>query len=514
MTETTTPSVVGRYVLHAAIARGGMATIHLARLLGAEGFSRTVAAKRLHPQFTEDAEFLRMFLDEARIASKVHHPNVVPMLDVVQSGAEVILVQEYVHGVPLDKILRAMCQQRKALPIGVVIAIISGMLAGLHAAHEATDELGHHLQIVHRDVSPQNVIVGVDGIPRLLDFGVAKAALSGNVTRAGVFKGKLAYTSPEQLQGIVTQAADIYAASVVLWEALAGRRLYRAASEAELIAAVMGGTLQKLTEAVDKSQVSPERWALLQKLEPLVSKGLAFAMTDRFTSAAEMQDALLKIAPAATPLEVSKWVKQLGKEYLEGREKVIATEESSFRRQRAALPDAPITELMERSTAGTAPGLTSQPSRTSTALQTSMVAPLPEPARGRSQWAMFGALLLIGGLLGAILLVLMRSPAEAAAVASATMSTTSTPLSEVLAPTPPPPSPPAVAAPIVTATATATATAIAPVATPVAVYRPAPPSFAAAPRAFVSTPPPAPTTDCSPPFYFDGKKKIFKPGCL
>ena len=511
MTESTTPSVVGRYVLHAAIARGGMATIHLARLIGAEGFSRTVAAKRLHPQFTEDAEFLRMFLDEARIASKVHHPNVVPMLDVVQSGAEVILVQEYVHGVPLDKLLRAMCQQRKALPVGVVIAIISGMLAGLHAAHEATDELGQHLQIVHRDVSPQNVIVGVDGIPRLLDFGVAKAALSSNVTRAGVFKGKLAYTSPEQLQGIVTQAADIYAASVVLWEALAGRRLYRAASEAELIAAVMADSLQKLTEAVDKSQVSTERWELLQKLEPLVAKGLAFEMTDRFTSAAEMQDALLKIAPAATPLEVSKWVKQLGKEYLEGRDKVIATEESSFRRQRSALPDVPVGELTERSTAGTAPGLTSQPSRTSTALQTSMVAPLPEPARGRSQWAMFGALLLIGGLLAAILLVLMRSPAEAAAVVSATMSTTSTPLSEVLAPTPPP----VVAAP--TASAAVIATATAPVATPVAVYRPAPPSFAAAPaapRGIVSTPPPAPTTDCSPPFYFDGKKKIFKPGCL
>ena len=509
MNETTTPSVVGRYVLHAAIARGGMATIHLARLMGAEGFSRTVAAKRLHPQFTEDAEFLRMFLDEARIASKVHHPNVVPMLDVVQAGAEVILVQEYVHGVPLDKLLRAMCQQKKALPIGVIVAIVSGMLAGLHAAHEATDELGQHLQIVHRDVSPQNVIVGVDGIPRLLDFGVAKAAMSGHVTRAGVFKGKLAYTSPEQLQGIVTQAADIYAASVVLWEALAGRRLYRAASEAELIAAVMAGSLQKLTDAVDKSQTSPERWELLQKLEPLVAKGLSFAMSDRFASAADMQDALLKAAPAATPLEVSKWVRQLGKDYLEGREKVIATEESSFRRQRAALAGAPIGELTERSLPDSAPGLTSQPTATATALQTSMAAPLPEPARGRSQWAMIGALLLIGGLLGAILLVLTRSPASA--VVSATMSTTSTPLSDVLAPTPPPAPAASTAPPI----ATATAIAIAPASTHGVAYRPAPPSYAAAPRGIVSPPPPAATTtDCSPPFYFDGKKKIFKPGCL
>jgi serine/threonine-protein kinase len=508
MTETTTPSVVGRYVLHAAIARGGMATIHLARLLGAEGFSRTVAAKRLHPQFTEDAEFLRMFLDEARIASKVHHPNVVPMLDVVQSGAEVILVQEYVHGVPLDKLLRGMCQQKKVLPIGVVLAIVTGMLAGLHAAHEATDEMGEHLQIVHRDVSPQNVIVGVDGIPRLLDFGVAKAALSGHVTRAGVFKGKLAYTSPEQLQGIVTQAADIYAASVVLWEALTGRRLYRASNEAELVAAVMADKLQKLTEVVDRAQTTPERWELLQKLEPLVAKGLSFAMCDRFASAAEMQDALLKAAPVATPLEVSKWVRLLGKEYLEGREKVIATEESSFRRQRAALPGSPVAELTERSVAGTAPGVTSQPSATATALQTSLVAsiPIPQPQRGRSQWAIIGALLLIGGLLGAILLVLMRSPMEAS-VAAAALSTSSTSLTAVLSATPSPT--PAASTPAPTPSVSASA----PSPMPVAVYRPAAPAFAA-PRPVVSTPAAAPTTDCSPPFYFDGKKKIFKPGCL
>src|SRR5580693_5147504 len=137
-----TTTVVGRYVLHAPIARGGMATIHLARLLGAEGFSRLVAAKRLHPQFTEDAEFLAMFLDEARIASKVHHPNVVPVLDVVHDGAEVVLVQEYVHGVPLDKLLRAAREAHVVLPVGVVVAVVRDMLAGLFAAHEAKDEMG------------------------------------------------------------------------------------------------------------------------------------------------------------------------------------------------------------------------------------------------------------------------------------------------------------------------------------------------------------------------------------
>src|SRR3954468_676707 len=161
MNKPVAPTIVGRYVLHAPIARGGMATIHLARLLGAEGFSRTVAAKRLHPQFTEDPDFTKMFIDEARIASKVRHPNVVPMLDVVQNGTEVILVQEYIHGVPLDKLLRAARQQSQPLPIDIVVTIVSGLLAGLSAAHETKDELGQPLGIVHRDISPQNVIVGI-----------------------------------------------------------------------------------------------------------------------------------------------------------------------------------------------------------------------------------------------------------------------------------------------------------------------------------------------------------------
>ena len=511
MNEPPAPTVVGRYVLHAPIARGGMATIHLARLLGAEGFSRTVAAKRLHPQFTEDAEFLKMFLDEARIASKVHHPNVVPMLDVVQSGTEVILVQEYVHGVPFDKLLRAVNQQKKVLPIGVVVAIVSGMLAGLHAAHEATDELGHPLGIVHRDVSPQNVIVGIDGIPRLLDFGVAKATLSSHVTRAGVFKGKLAYTSPELLQGIVTQSTDIYAASVVLWEALAGRRLYIAMNEAELVSAVMTGAVTKLTDAVVQSLVPPERWELIQKLEPVLSKGLSFAMGDRYSTAAEMQDALLKAAPAATPAEVSKWVKLLGKEYLEGREKVIVSEESSWRKQKSA-PGAEVLpeEATERSAPGSAPSVVSQPSATATALQTTVMAQLPAPSRGRAQWAIVGVLLLIGGLLAAILLLMVRAPRVSAA--SLETTATATPLPPIVAA--PAPDADAAAAQLTPPPSSAGSASSAPAATHTPQVVRVAPVVPVVPRATAPTTPPAPAGDCNPPFYFDGKKKIFKPGCL
>jgi serine/threonine-protein kinase len=174
---------VGRYALHRQIARGGMATIHVARLVGDEGFSRIVAAKRLLPELAEDPEFVAMFLDEARIASRVHHRNVVPVLDVVNTGDEVVLVQEYVHGVPLHWLLNRARQTEALIPIEISVAIACQVLAGLHAAHETTDEMGAPLHVVHRDVSPQNVMVATDGTARLLDFGVAKSLMAAHVTR-------------------------------------------------------------------------------------------------------------------------------------------------------------------------------------------------------------------------------------------------------------------------------------------------------------------------------------------
>src|SRR5215510_12519424 len=162
MTEKHQPITVGRYLLHRKIARGGMATIHIARLLGDVGFSRIVAAKRMHPELVEDREFVAMFLDEARIASKVHHRNVVPVLDVVSLGSEVVLVQEYVHGAPLSLLLRASCEAKTHVPIPVAAALACQVLAGLHAAHETIDEIGERLNIVHRDVSPQNIMVATD----------------------------------------------------------------------------------------------------------------------------------------------------------------------------------------------------------------------------------------------------------------------------------------------------------------------------------------------------------------
>ena len=183
--------VVGRYALYQAIAAGGMATVHLGRLLGPVGFSRTVAIKRLHEQFASDPEFVAMFLDEARVAARVRHPNVVPTLDVVATGGELFLVMEYVPGESLARLARELRGRKATFPLRILSALMAGVLHGLHAAHEAKDEHGHPLDIVHRDVSPANVMISIDGIPRLLDFGIAKARTSTHHTREGIFKGKL-----------------------------------------------------------------------------------------------------------------------------------------------------------------------------------------------------------------------------------------------------------------------------------------------------------------------------------
>ena len=166
-------AAIGRYLLFGEIASGGMATVHLGRLSGPAGFARTVAIKQLHPQFAKDPDFVSMFLDEARLAGRVRHPNVVPTLDVEVIENEIYLVMEYVQGASLAKLLRLARTAGQVPDPRIISAIVGGMLQGLHAAHEARGELDEPLEIVHRDVSPQNILVGVDGISRVLDLSAS-----------------------------------------------------------------------------------------------------------------------------------------------------------------------------------------------------------------------------------------------------------------------------------------------------------------------------------------------------
>ena len=199
MVETPAPRMhLGNYEPLLQLATGGMATVYVARQSGAAGFERLVVVKRVHPHLLANREFSDMFRDEARLAAMLHHPNVVAVTDVVESEGELFLVMEYVDSVALSTLLKTSVDKRERLPPPVVVRILVDALAGLHAAHEAIDMRGNRLEIIHRDVSPQNVIVGSDGSSRLIDFGVAKARHRLTETKSGSLKGKYGYMSPEQ----------------------------------------------------------------------------------------------------------------------------------------------------------------------------------------------------------------------------------------------------------------------------------------------------------------------------
>src|ERR1700722_7507634 len=309
--------IVGRYALYGELASGGMATVHLGRLIGSVGFSRTVAIKRLHEQFAKDPEFVSMFLDEARLCARIRHPNVVPTLDVIAGDRQLLLVMEYVQGESLSRLFRASVTRGERVPLKIAVSILSGMLHGLHAAHEAKDEHGQPLGIVHRDVSPQNVLIGADGVARVLDFGVAKAKGRLYTTQDGRVKGKLAYMAPEQLRSDpVDRKSDIFAASIVAWELFTGKRLFESENE--------GGTITKLLldpippfgsvvpEAVDPN--SPPG-----ALDKSVMRGLERDPANRFDTARDMATAMEDAVHAASVAQVGTWVESVAADVLHAR---------------------------------------------------------------------------------------------------------------------------------------------------------------------------------------------------
>ncbi len=317
----------GRYAIYDEIASGGMATVHFGCSLGAASFSRVVAIKRLHAHLARENEFVRMFMDEARVAARIRHPNVAPTLDVVATDREIFLVMEYVHGESLSKLLGAMRARREPMPLPVAAAILIGVLGGLHAAHEATDERGISLRIVHRDVSPHNVIVGTDGIARLVDFGIAKAVGRLQQTQTGEIKGKFGYMAPEQVNGSpVTRAADVYAAGVVLWEALTGVPLFNADSDVALAAQVLLGNVRPPSYAVPG--VPPV-------FDDITMCALNRDPASRFATARDMARALESV-PVANASHVATWVQSLAGPVLRKREQRLADIESDWARRTGA----------------------------------------------------------------------------------------------------------------------------------------------------------------------------------
>ncbi len=297
-----------------------MATVHVGRLMGPVGFSRTVAIKRLHSIYAQDPEFVAMFMDEARLAARIQHPNVVSIIDVVAEQGELLLVMDYVQGESLSRLLRAARNRSEAVEPKIAVKILSEILNGLHAAHEARNERGQPLGIVHRDVSPQNTLVGSDGVARLIDFGVAKAAGRIQSTRDGQIKGKLAYMAPEQIRGkALDRRTDVYAAAAVLWEVLAGRRLFTG-DEANLMYAVL------TVPIAPPSTVNP---AIPPALDAVVMQALQKNATKRFATALEFADALEAAVSPASSREVARWLERLAADALDQRASLVAEVENS-----------------------------------------------------------------------------------------------------------------------------------------------------------------------------------------
>jgi serine/threonine-protein kinase len=317
-----------RYELLGEIAASGKATVHLARLREPCGAARPVAVKRLLRRFAGDPEAVAMFREESRLAARVIHPNVVRTLEAAADDAEPVLVMEYVPGESLSRLVRLARDAGRRVPAPYVVAIVCQALDGLHAVHEATSETGAPLLIVHRDVSPQNIQCGIDGVARLLDFGIAEATcrpLPGGerLRRAdrieGTIEGKIAYASPEQLvRAPLDRRADVYSASVILWEALTGERLFAADDVPSLVSAILHAHVRAPSSAAA---------GLPTSLDAIVLRGLERDASRRWRSAREMAEALRAAIAPAPAAELGAWVQRTAGHALASRMELLARAE-------------------------------------------------------------------------------------------------------------------------------------------------------------------------------------------
>jgi len=294
-----------RYEILARIASGGMATVFVARARGAAGFSRLVAVKRAHPFVAADAALRRSLVTEAHIASAIHHPHVVSVLDVELQGDDVCLVLDYVEGCSLAELLSRSRRAGTRLPAAVGMRVLLDAAGGLHAAHELCDERGRHLGLVHRDVSPQNILVGLDGHARLTDFGIAKIADDIHHTATGVLKGKVSYMAPEYLESKAFDArSDQYALAVVAWETLTSTRLFSGDSDMEVMRHIAHG------RAEPPSAVRAD----LAPFDDVFARALAHDPADRFASvqafAAALEDRARHLGWVAPHSDVAKAVER------------------------------------------------------------------------------------------------------------------------------------------------------------------------------------------------------------
>jgi serine/threonine-protein kinase len=294
---------LGQYELLAPLGQSGMARVYLGRRVGPRGFQREVAIKVMRSELALSGAGAAVDLVlEARLAAQIHHPNVVPVLDVGEEENGVFLVMDYVEGDTLAALQKASGGR---VPFPIALRILSDVLSGLHAAHELEGADGAPLGVVHRDFSPQNILVGLDGMSRLTDFGIAKAAFREGVTQSGLIKGKVGYLSPEQAQGKRLDArSDVWAAGVVAWELFAGEQLYRVVDPIATALEIVTGTPRLLREA------NPE---IGERVETAVHYALEKELDRRCSSARAYRECVLQAAGVqpASAAEVGAFVREL-----------------------------------------------------------------------------------------------------------------------------------------------------------------------------------------------------------
>ncbi|AKF06390.1 serine/threonine-protein kinase [Sandaracinus amylolyticus] len=296
---------IGRYEVLGRLASGGMAEVFVARATGPREVARRVVVKRLLPHVVSDAAKVEAFVQEARLTSRLSHPNLCAVHDFGDEGGAFHLVLEWVRGPSLRRVIARAKETRSAVPIAITARIVASLASALHHAHVATDDAGRLLGIVHRDVTPENVIVGWNGVPKLIDFGIAKSVIDPRKTEVGVLKGKLAFISPEQYRGETLDGrSDVFALALCAFELLTGESLYERDSEFETVAAIV----------VDPSvpSVRERRADVPIELEQIVQRGLAKDRAARYASADEMARALdAWLATRGEPIgerEIAAWL--------------------------------------------------------------------------------------------------------------------------------------------------------------------------------------------------------------
>jgi serine/threonine-protein kinase len=537
-----------KYRVLAALGEGGMANVYLAVARGPAGFNKLIVLKAIKEELALDPELLTMFLDEARLAARLSHPNVVQTLEVGDLQGRPVIVMEYLDGQPLSQIL--FKPEAREMNLAMKLRILAAAIEGLHYIHELADFDGTPLQLVHRDISPHNVFVTFDGQVKLLDFGICKGLISNGRTRTDVLKGKIRYMAPEQMCAeTVDRRADIFSAGVILWEIATGERIWQARSEVNVMHAVLNeGVPAPRTVA---PQVSPE-------LNDVCVKALATAKEDRYQTAAELLAALDSLLDHMGSRVMLKHVGQfLATAFAESRARTKETIETELKRLDAGLT-------------GPGSGRFTFPSRLvslAPTTETASAGPLPAPAPRRARWIGLAGAVAAGAVVGGVL-TLNRAPGAATPAPPASRTSQDPSVAPSTAQSPPAtPSATEPATVEVRIAATPAAAAIfvdgkpidgnpyvgtfprdgshhtvraeapgyvaatadvvldsdvklmlplSPVKGPA--LRPASPrasSSAAAPVATASAAPPPPNTDCTPPFYFDAQGiKRLKPECI